>query len=130
MLIAVVAALLALPGCGGDDDGDGVDKSNAEARLLVSQASSDILIFCRRARLESTGKDLQNTGLVSAGQAVDVLVDQRRKLDPTTEIPLSRTQPAVPLDKVVRDNLAKLERGCGADGKLLAVRLQRAASPG
>jgi hypothetical protein len=131
LLMAVLTALLALPGCGGDDNGgEGKPaKGEDQAKLLVSQANADLQLFCIRARLSSTGRDLQNTGFIDAARSVNVLADQQRQY-PDMKVPVSQQNPAVPIKKVVSDNLATLQRKCGTDGKLLAVRLQRGTSSG
>jgi hypothetical protein len=134
LLIAVLTAMLALPGCGGSDDnggGEGKPAKNKEdlAKLLAAQANADIQVFCLRSRLKSTGKDLQNVGFIEGVHAVDLLVDQRRQY-PDMQVPVTTKNPAVPVDKVVQGNLTTLRRKCGADGRLLAQHLQRAISSG
>jgi hypothetical protein len=128
LLIAVLTAMLALPGCGGGDDNGGGEGKPAQdkqdvAQLLTAQANADIRLFCVRSGLKSTGRDLQNVGFIEAVHAVEVLRDQRRQF-PDMTVPVNSKHPAVPVDKVFRDNLTTLQRKCGADGRLLAQHLQ------
>jgi hypothetical protein len=126
-LVALLAALLVLPGCGDDDSNDtGPVDGSDEAKLLVSQANADLEIFCLRAKTKSTGENVRNVAFISAANGVDVLVSQTRE-NPELEVPLSSKRPNVPLQTVVRDNINRLKRGCGKDGRLMAARLESAA---
>jgi len=132
LLIAVLTAMLALPGCGGGDgsgEGKPVSDKEDQAKLLVSQANADIRTFCLRSGAKTTKPDLENVVFIDAVRSVNVLIDQHRE-NPSIEVPLDEKNPAVPLDKVVRDNLTTLQRSCGSDGRLLAGRLQRGISAG
>ncbi len=133
LLIAVLTAMLALPGCGGGNDNGGegkpVSDKEDQAKLLVSQANADLHLFCLRSGAKTTSPDLQNVVFIDAVRSVNVLIDQHRE-NPGIEVPLDEKNSAVPLDKVVRDNLTTLQRRCGSDGRLLAGRLQRGISAG
>jgi len=122
ILVPALVMALAAAGCGGSDGSDG---SSSKAGLVAARSSVEIQAGCGVV----SGKQAKLTDSTYPVVVDDVgtLISSYQK-NPDLKVPLDRERPDVPIQKIVKDAIAALNR-CGPDGRQQARRLQRGVAP-